>query len=157
MYGPFINEELLGEAPEPLREQVVIATKFGFKLDPDGGERWVGLDSRPEHIREVCEGSLKRLRIDTIDLFYQHRVDPLAPIEDVAGTVADLVKEGKVKHFGMSEANTESIRKAHPIRLLRLCKASIRFGGENRNLRYFLLLKSSASDSFHSVPLAEVS
>src|SRR5215471_9370734 len=102
-YGPFVNEELVGEALAPFRGQVVIATKFGFKLDPATGKQ-IGLDSRPEHIREVAEGSLKRLGVDAIDLFYQHRVDPDVPIEDVAGAVKDLIREGKVKHFGMSEA-----------------------------------------------------
>src|SRR5262249_38885849 len=104
VYGPFTNEELVGDAPSPFRGQVVIATKFGFKLDPKGGPKWVGLDSRPEPIKEVAKGSLKRLKVDAIDLFYQHRVDPDVPIEDVAGAVKDLIQEGKVKHFGLSEA-----------------------------------------------------
>jgi aryl-alcohol dehydrogenase-like predicted oxidoreductase len=112
IYGPFTNEVLVGEALAPFREQVVIATKFGFKL-ADGKQ--AGLDSRPEHIREVAEASLKRLRIETIDLFYQHRVDPEVPIEDVAGTVKDLIKEGKVKHFGLSEAGVKTIRRAHAV------------------------------------------
>jgi aryl-alcohol dehydrogenase-like predicted oxidoreductase len=112
IYGPFTNEVLLGEALAPFREQVVIATKFGFRL-VDGKQ--AGLDSRPEHIREVAEASLKRLRIETIDLFYQHRVDPEVPIEDVAGTVKDLIKEGKVKHFGLSEAGAKTIRRAHAV------------------------------------------
>jgi aryl-alcohol dehydrogenase-like predicted oxidoreductase len=112
IYGPFTNEVLVGEALAPFREQVVIATKFGFKL-VDGKQ--AGLDSRPEHIREVAEASLKRLRIETIDLFYQHRVDPEVPIEDVAGTVKDLIKEGKVKHFGLSEAGAKTIRRAHAV------------------------------------------
>lgn len=115
VYGPFINEELVGEALAPLRGQVVIATKFGFKLDPNGGPRWVGLDSRPEHIKEVAEASLKRLKVDTIDLFYQHRVDPDVPIEDVAGAVKDLIQEGKVKHFGLSEAGVQTICRAHAV------------------------------------------
>jgi aryl-alcohol dehydrogenase-like predicted oxidoreductase len=110
VYGPFTNEELLGEALSPLRDQVVIATKFGFKLDPSGG-----VDSRPEHIREVAEASLKRLKVEVIDLFYQHRVDPDVPIEDVAGTVKDLIQEGKVKHFGLSEAGVQTIRRAHAV------------------------------------------
>jgi aryl-alcohol dehydrogenase-like predicted oxidoreductase len=110
-YGPFTNEELLGEALEPFRGQVVIATKFGFK----DGKTPLGLDSRPEHIREVAEAALKRLKTDHIDLFYQHRVDPNVPIEDVAGTVKDLIAEGKVKHFGLSEAGAGSIRKAHAV------------------------------------------
>jgi len=115
VYGPFNNEELVGEALAPLREQVVIATKFGFAPDPNGGTRWSGLDSRPQHIRAVTEASLKRLRIDTIDLLYQHRVDPNVPIEDVAGTVGELIKEGKVKHFGLSEAGPDTIRRAHAV------------------------------------------
>ncbi len=115
VYGPFINEELVGEAVAPFRDKVVLATKFGFKLKPDGSGGWVGLDSRPEHIREVAEASLKRLRTDTIDLFYQHRVDPDVPIEDVAGTVKDLIREGKVRHFGLSEAGAETIRRAHAV------------------------------------------
>jgi aryl-alcohol dehydrogenase-like predicted oxidoreductase len=115
VYGPLVNEELVGEALEPFRGQVVIATKFGFKLDPAGGPEWVGLDSRPEHIREVAEGSLRRLRVDAIDLFYQHRVDPDVPIEDVAGTVRDLIAEGKVRHFGLSEAGAQTIRRAHAV------------------------------------------
>lgn len=113
VYGPFTNEELVGEALSPFREQVVIATKFGFKLDPTGERAWVGLDSRPEHIKQVAEGSLKRLKVDAIDLFYQHRVDPAVPIEDVAGAVKDLIQEGKVKHFGLSEAGAQTIRRAH--------------------------------------------
>jgi aryl-alcohol dehydrogenase-like predicted oxidoreductase len=115
VYGPFVNEELVGEALAPFREKVVIATKFGFKLDPNGGPRWVGLDSRPEHIKEVAEGSLKRLKVETIDLFYQHRVSPDVPIEDVAGTVKDLIQEGKVRHFGLSEAGAGTIRRAHAV------------------------------------------
>ena len=112
-YGPFINEELLGEALAPVRAQVIIATKFGFKFAPDGKQ--AGQDSRPEHIRQVADASLKRLRIDVIDLFYQHRVDAQVPIEDVAGTVKDLIREGKVKHFGLSEAGVKTIRRAHAI------------------------------------------
>src|SRR3954453_10054955 len=110
-YGPFKNEELLGEALASFREQVVIATKFGFK----NGDSTAGLDSRPERIREAAEASLKRLRTDRIDIFYQHRVDPKVPIEDVAGTVKELIREGKVKHFGLSEAGVQSIRRAHSI------------------------------------------
>jgi aryl-alcohol dehydrogenase-like predicted oxidoreductase len=113
VYGPFINEELVGEALAPFRQQVVIATKFGFKFGPKGEQ--IGLDSRPEHIKEVAEASLKRLRTDVIDLFYQHRVDPDVPIEDVASAVKDLIQEGKVKHFGLSEAGVQTIRRAHAI------------------------------------------
>jgi aryl-alcohol dehydrogenase-like predicted oxidoreductase len=118
VYGPFTNEELVGEALAPFRGQVVIATKFGFKLDPNGGPGWVGLDSRPEHIKEAAEGSLKRLRVDAIDLYYQHRVDPNVPIEDVAGAVKDLIQAGKVKHFGLSEAGVQTIRRAHAVQPL---------------------------------------
>jgi aryl-alcohol dehydrogenase-like predicted oxidoreductase len=112
-YGPFTNEELVGEALAPVREQVVIATKFGFEFDSEGQQR--GLNSRPEHIKEVVDGSLKRLKVDTIDLLYQHRVDPDVPIEDVAGTVRDLIEEGKVKHFGLSEPGVQTIRRAHAV------------------------------------------
>lgn len=118
IYGPFTNEELLGEALSPLRDQVVIATKFGWDLEPGKVPRigaFPGLNSRPEHIREVADASLKRLKIETIDLFYQHRVDPEVPIEDVAGTVKELIAEGKVQHFGLSEAGPETIRRAHAV------------------------------------------
>jgi aryl-alcohol dehydrogenase-like predicted oxidoreductase len=114
-YGPFVNEELVGEALAPFREQVVIATKFGFALDPAGEREQLGVDSRPEHIKEVAEGSLERLGVDAIDLFYQHRVDPDVPIEDVAGAVRDLIRDGKVKHFGLSEAAAGTIRRAHAV------------------------------------------
>jgi len=113
IYGPFINEELVGEALAPMRERVVIATKFGFKIGPKGEQ--LGLDSRPEHIKEVAEASLKRLRTDVIDLFYQHRVDPEVPIEDVAGAVKELIQQGKVKHFGLSEPGVQTIRRAHAV------------------------------------------
>jgi aryl-alcohol dehydrogenase-like predicted oxidoreductase len=113
VYGAFTNEELVGEALAPFREQVVIATKFGWKIDSNGKQN--GLDSRPEHIREVAEASLKRLKIDVIDLFYQHRVDPEVPIEDVAGAVKELIRQGKVKHFGLSEAGVKTIRRAHAV------------------------------------------
>jgi len=115
VYGPFTNEELVGEAFSSFRGRVVIATKFGFKLDPNGGPKWVGLDSRPQHIRQVAEASLKRLRVEAIDLFYQHRVDPDVPIEDVAGAVKDLIREGKVRHFGLSEPGAQTIRRAHAV------------------------------------------
>ena len=115
VYGPFTNEELVGEGLAPFRNQVVIATKFGFKPDSKPETRWSNLDSRPEHIREVAEASLKRLRTDVIDLFYQHRVDPNVPIKDVAGTVKELIDEGKVKHFGLSEAGVQTIRHAHAV------------------------------------------
>ena len=115
VYGPFTNEELVGEALAPFRERVVIATKFGFKPASSGESRWSELDSRPEHIKEVAEASLKRLRTDVIDLFYQHRVDPEVPIEDVAGAVKDLIQAGKVKHFGLSEPGVQTIRRAHAV------------------------------------------
>ncbi|UWZ83006.1 aldo/keto reductase [Occallatibacter riparius] len=115
VYGPFANEELVGEALEPYKGKVAIATKFGFNLNPDGSPGWQGLNSRPERIRRVAENSLKRLRVDVIELFYQHRVDPDVPIEDVAGTVKDLITEGKVKHFGMSEAGAQTVRRAHAV------------------------------------------
>jgi aryl-alcohol dehydrogenase-like predicted oxidoreductase len=115
VYGPYTNEELVGEALAPLRGQVVIATKFGFELHPDRRPGWVGLNSRPEHIKQAAAGSLKRLRVETIDLLYQHRVDPDVPIEDVAGAVKDLILQGKVKHFGLSEAGAKTIRRAHAV------------------------------------------
>lgn len=114
-YGPFANEELVGEALQPIREQVVIATKFGFDIDPQTGKRGPGTNSRPEHIRAAAEGCLKRLRTDHIDLFYQHRVDPDVPIEEVAGVVKGLIAEGKVNHLGLSEAGVQTIRKAHAV------------------------------------------
>ncbi len=115
VYGPFTNEELVGEALAPFRGQVVIASKFGFAPKSPGESRWAGLDSRPEHVKQVAEASLKRLKVDAIDLFYQHRVDPDVPIEDVAGAVKELIQEGKVKHFGLSEAGAQTIRRAHAV------------------------------------------
>ena len=115
VYGPFTNEELVGDGLSPVREKVVIATKFGFRMKPDGSPGMAGLDSRPEHIKQVADASLKRLRTDVIDLFYQHRVDPEVPIEDVAGAVRDLIQAGKVKHFGLSEAGAQTIRRAHAV------------------------------------------
>ena len=115
VYGPFTNEELVGEALAPFRGQVVIATKFGWAPNPEDGGKWNALDSRPEHIKEAAEGSLKRLKTDVIDLFYQHRVDPNVPIEDVAGAVKHLIQEGKVKHFGLSEPGVQTIRRAHRV------------------------------------------
>jgi aryl-alcohol dehydrogenase-like predicted oxidoreductase len=115
VYGPFTNEELVGEALSPIRDKVVIATKFGFAVDPQNGTGWTGLNSHPAHIRDVAEASLKRLNIDVIDLFYQHRVDPAVPIEDVAGAVKDLIRAGKVRHFGLSEAAASTIRRAHAV------------------------------------------
>ena len=115
VYGPLVNEELVGEALAPFRGQVAIATKFGWAPGPEDGNRWTVLNSRPEHIKQVAEESLRRLRVDAIDLFYQHRVDPNAPIEEVAGAVKDLIREGKVKHFGLSEAGAETVRRAHAV------------------------------------------
>ncbi len=115
VYGPLVNEELVGEALAPFRGKVVIATKFGWEANPNDGGKWSSLNSRPEHIKQVAEGSLKRLRVDAIDLFYQHRVDLNVPIEDVAGAVKDLIQEGKVKHFGLSEASAQTIRRAHAV------------------------------------------
>ena len=115
VYGPFTNEELVGEALAPFRDRVVIATKFGWAPNPADGDKWNALNSRPEHIKEAVEGSLKRLKTDVIDLYYQHRVDPNVPIEDVAGAVKDLIQQGKVKHFGLSEAGVKSIRRAHAV------------------------------------------
>ncbi len=115
VYGPYLNEELVGEALAPFKGNVVIATKFGFELNPDGSPGWRGLNSRPDHIKAVAEASLKRLRIDVIDLFYQHRVDPDVPIEEVAGAVKDLIQAGKVRHFGLSEAGVQTIRRAHAV------------------------------------------
>jgi aryl-alcohol dehydrogenase-like predicted oxidoreductase len=114
VYGPFTNEELVGEALAPFRGKVAIATKFGFRIDPNTGKQ-AGLDSRPEHIKEVADASLKRLQVEVIDLFYQHRVDPAVPIEDVAGAVRDLIQQGKVRHFGLSEAGVQTIRRAHSV------------------------------------------
>jgi aryl-alcohol dehydrogenase-like predicted oxidoreductase len=115
VYGPLVNEELVGEALAPFRAKVVIATKFGWEANPNDGGKWNALNSRPEHIKQVAEGSLERLRVDAIDLFYQHRVDLNVPIEDVAGAVKDLIQEGKVKHFGLSEASAQTIRRAHAV------------------------------------------
>ena len=115
VYGPYTNESLVGKALSPIRDKVVIATKFGFALKPDGSAGWLGLNSKPEQIKKVAEASLKRLQIDSIDLFYQHRVDPEVPIEEVAGAVKDLIAEGKVKHFGLSEAGVQTIRRAHAV------------------------------------------
>ena len=120
VYGPYLNEELVGEALAPFRDQVVIATKFGFDISPNSDPRGMngspGLNSRPEHIKQTVEGSLKRLKVEAIDLLYHHRVDPNVPIEDVAGTVKELIQEGKVKHFGLSEAGVQTIRRAHAAR-----------------------------------------
>jgi aryl-alcohol dehydrogenase-like predicted oxidoreductase len=127
VYGPYTNEEVVGEALAPLRDQVVIATKFGFDLDTSGKQQ--GLNSRPEHIKQVAEASLKRLKTEVIDLLYQHRVDTDVPIEDVAGAVKDLIREGKVKHFGLSEPGVQTIRRAHAVQPVAAVQSNIRCGG----------------------------
>jgi aryl-alcohol dehydrogenase-like predicted oxidoreductase len=137
-YGPFANEELLGEALEPFRDRLVIATKFGFA----GGDAKAGLDSSPKRIREVAEASLKRLRTDRIDLFYQHRVDPNVPMEDVAGTVKDLIQEGKVNHFGMSEAGVQSIRKAHAVQPVAALQSEYSLWWREPEKKSYLFLKN---------------
>src|SRR5579872_1892347 len=142
LYGPFTNEELVGEALAPLRGQVVIATKFGIKIDPSGQQ---AVDGRPERIRRSAEGSLKRLKVDAIDLYYQHRVDPDVSMEEVAGTVKDLIREGKVKHFGLSEAGVQSIRRAHAVQPVTACRANTPCGGGNRRWRCCRPAKSWAS------------
>ena len=153
VYGPFVNEELVGEALAPVRDQVVIATKFGFQIDSGKDPHPAGLNSRPEYIRESVEGSLKRLSIDTIDLLYQHRVDPNVPIEDVAGTVKDLIHQGKVRHFGLSEAGAQTIRKAHAVQPVTAFKANTRSGGNARKKKSFPRLKNLVSAWFHSARL----
>jgi aryl-alcohol dehydrogenase-like predicted oxidoreductase len=142
-YGPYTNEELVGEALEPVRDKVVIATKFGF----ENGMPAQGTNSKPERIRAVAEAALKRLRSDVIDLFYQHRVDPNVPIEEVAGTVRDLIQEGKVKHFGMSEAGAANMRFSRP----RLSRVNIRFGGASRRREFSRRWRNSGSGLCHSV------
>ena len=153
VYGPFVNEELVGEALAPMRDQVVIATKFGFQIDSEKDPHPVGLNSRPEYIKETVEGSLKRLRVDTIDLLYQHRVDPNVPIEDVAGAVKDLIQEGKVKYFGLSEAGAKTIRRAHAIQPVTALKVNTRCGGSARKKKSFPRSKNLASALFRSVRL----
>lgn len=128
VYGPYTNEKLVGEALEPFRKEVVIATKFGFNIQ-DG--KSIGVNSRPEQIKNAVEGSLKRLRVDVIDLLYQHRVDPNVPIEDVAGTVKELIKQGKVKYFGLSEAGANTVQRAHAVHELRHCRMNIHYGPGN--------------------------
>ena len=153
-YGPFTNEELVGEALEPVRDRVVIATKFGFDLST-GESR--GADSRPETITRSVEDSLRRLRTDTIDLLYQHRVDPNVPIEDVAGTVKELIERGKVKHFGLCEAGVQTIRRAHAVQPVTALRASTRSGGGNRRMRSSRRSRSSGSASSRSVHLVGAS
>ena len=152
-YGPFKNEELLGEALAPFRDKVVIATKFGFQ-DGIAGK---GLDSRPENIRAVTEAALKRLKTDYIDLLYQHRVDPNVPMEDVAGTIKDLITEGKVKHFGMSEAGVDSIRRAHAVQPLTALQSEYSLWWREPEKEIFPVLEELGSDLFLSVPWEEVS
>ena len=157
VYGPFINEELVGEALAPFREQVVIATKFGFKPAANGEGRWSELDSRPEHIEEAAEVSLKRLKTDVIDLFYQHRVDPNVAIEDVAGAVKDLIQAGKVKHFGLSEAGVQTIHRAHAVQLVTDSRANTRCGGARPRRKCCLRSSNSGSASFRLALLVKVS
>ena len=135
VYGPFTNEEIVGEALAPMRNQVVIATKFGFKIDPETGKQ-IGMDSRPEHIKEVADASLKRLETDVIDLFYQHRVDPDLPIEDVAGAVKDLIQQGKVKHFGCRRPGVQTVRRAHAVQ-------------PSRPFRRIFAMDAPAGDQWH--------
>ena len=152
VYGPHTNEELLGEALEPVRSQVVIATKFGWKPASPGEERWSRLESRPAHIKQVVEGSLKRLRVDAIDLYYQHRVDPHVPIEDVAGAVKDLIAQGKVRHFGLSEAARATIRRAHAVQPVTAVQSEYSLWYREPERECCRRLRSSASASCRSVP-----
>jgi aryl-alcohol dehydrogenase-like predicted oxidoreductase len=156
VYGPFTNEELVGEALAPFRTQVAIATKFGFKLDPKTGKQ-AGLDSRPEHIKEVAEASLKRLKTDAIDLFYQHRVDSDVPIEDVAGAVKELIQQGKVKHFGLSEAGVRTIRRAHAVQPVTALQSEYSLWWREPEAEVTRHLRNSGSGSFHSAHLGRVS
>ncbi len=154
-YGPFRNEELVGEALAPFRGQLVIATKFGIEIDPSGQQV---VDSRPEHIKQSAEGSLKRLKVEAIDLLYQHRVDPNVPIEDVAGAVQDLIQRGKVKHFGLSEAGLRTIRRAHAVQpVTAVQRANTRCGGDTRKRNCCRHSRNSGSGSFRSVPLVRAS
>lgn len=150
-YGPFTNEELVGEALAPYRERVVIATKFGFDIQPDGQRRG-GLNSKPEHLTQVADASLKRLKTDRIDLFYQHRVDPNVPIEDVAGAVKDLIQQGKVKYFGLSEAGARTIRRAHAVQSVTPSRANTRYGPEILKRTCFRPARNSGSASCPGVP-----
>ncbi len=152
VYGPFTNEELVGEALAPFRGQVVIATKFGWAPNPQEGGKWTALDSRPQHIKEAAEGSLKRLKTDVIDLYYQHRVDPNVPIEDVAGAVKELIKQGKVKHFGLSEAGVQTIRRAHAVQPVTALQSEYSFGGESPRGKFCRRSRNSGLDSFHLAP-----
>jgi aryl-alcohol dehydrogenase-like predicted oxidoreductase len=142
VYGPYVNEELVGKALEPFKGKVTIATKFGFEMDPNGGPRFIGLNSRPDHIKKVAEASLKRLKLEVIDLFYQHRVDPSVPIEDVAGAVKDLIQEGKVKYFGLSEAGAGLSAKLIQYNQLVHYKVNTHYGPETLNPKSFQHLKN---------------
>src|SRR5438270_8941731 len=158
VYGPFVNEEVVGEALAPFRKDVVIATKFGFEPDPGNGGKWTATNSRADHIKQVVEGSLKRLQTDTIDLLYQHRVDPNTPIEETAGAVKDLIQAGKVKHFGLSEAGAKTIRRAHAVQpVTALQRANTLSSGVNPRSLSCQRWKSSASASFRSALSAKVS
>jgi aryl-alcohol dehydrogenase-like predicted oxidoreductase len=158
VYGPFTNEELVGEALAPLRGQVVIATKFGWEPNPDDEGKWTALNSRPEHIKQVADASLKRLKTDVIHLFYQHRVDPAVPIEDVAGAVKDLIQQGKVRHFGLSEPGAQTIRRAHRVQPVTVrSRANTRYGSDAPKKRCCQSSKNSASDSFPSALSVRVS
>ena len=152
VYGPFTNEELVGEALAPFRDRVVIATKFGWAPNPEDGGKWNALNSRPEHIKEAVEGSLKRLKTDVIDLYYQHRVDPNVPIEDVAGAVKDLIQQGKVKHFGLSEAGVKLSVAPTRSSPSRHSRANIRSGGESRSRKFYRRSRNSGSDLFPLAP-----
>ena len=142
VYGPFTNEDLVGEALAPYRDKVIIATKFGFDLKPDGPVNLGALNSRPKHIKKVVEASLKRLRVDVIDLLYQHRVDPDVPIEEVADAVKDLIWEGKVKHFGLSEAGAQTIRRAHAVQPVAALQSEYSICSESTKLKYYRPLKN---------------
>ena len=157
IYGPFTNEELVGEALAAFREQVVIATKFGFKPSPADPSKWTELESRPEHIKQVAEASLKRLKTDVIDLFYQHRVDPDVPIEDVAGAVKDLIQEGKVKHFGLSEAGVQTIRRAHAVQPVTALQSEYSLWWRTLKRKCYRHLRNLESGSSHLAPLVKAS
>ena len=154
-YGPFANEELVGEALAPVRDRVVIATKFGFDIDLNTGARSGGVNSRPDHIRAVAEASLKRLKTDVIDLFYQHRVDPAVPIEDVAGAVKDLIRAGKVRHFGLSEASAPTIRRAHAVQPVAAVQSEYSLWWRGPEAEICRRSKNSGSASFRSVRSAQ--
>ena len=148
VYGPLVNEELVGEGLAPFRGKVVIATKFGWEANPNDGGKWNALNSRPEQIKRVAEASLKRLRVDVIDLFYQHRVDLNVPIEDVAGAVKELIEAGKVKHFGLSEAGAQTIRRAHAVQPVTALQSEYSLWFESQRRKFCPHSKNSESDSF---------